>query len=229
VSVYQGEDGVIASAKPGTVCIDLSTIDPQTSRAMYTKAKEKNVGYIDAPVSGGPSNALDGSLIPLIGGDDEDIAKANAVFQALGGNGAIHKAGPSGSGAVVKLVNNAIALTNMITTAEGFVLGVKAGVDPDTLFKILNTSGARSYHLNKRIPWVLAGDFEPRFKLGLARKDVGLALDMAHQMDMPLQVISQSYELLNVGMASGWGEEDCMAVIRYFENLAGVEVRSKKS
>jgi 3-hydroxyisobutyrate dehydrogenase len=227
--VYLGEDGVLKNAKAGAVCIDLSSVDPQTIKRCYEAGKKAGIGFVDSPVSGGPTNCYDGTLTLIIGGDDEDVAKGDAVFQALGGKGVIHRAGPSGAGVTVKLVNNAIAISNMVTTTEGFMLGVKAGVDPDLLYQILNTSGARSYHLNKRIPWVLDGSVaEPRFKLETARKDVGLALDMAHQIGMPLPVIANAYELLNVGMSQGWGEEDCVAIVKFYEQLAGVTGRSRK-
>lgn len=224
--VYLGPDGMIDAASPGSVFIDLSTVDPDTSRTNSKAAAEKNVNYLDAPVSGGPREAESGKLIVIVGGDKDVFDRCKEVFEVLGAT--VHYAGSSGSGNVVKLVNNIMSMSNILIAAEAFVLGVKAGVDGQTLFDIIRTSGGRSSQFEKRFPNVLAGNFEPRFTVDLARKDLGLALDMARRLTVPMPATSLVHQLHCAVSSVGNGQKDHAAVIKLFESWAGIEVRSKK-
>ena len=186
--VYLGPDGAIEGASAGSILVDLSTVDPETSRTNSKAATAKNVKYLDAPVSGGPKEAEGGKLILIVGGDKDAFEKCKKIFDVL--SPTVHYAGPSGAGNVVKLVNNVMSMGNILVAAEAFTLGVKAGVDGQTLFNILRTSGGRSHHFEKRFPNVLARNFEAGFTVDLARKDLGLALDMAKGLNVPIPAAS---------------------------------------
>lgn len=222
-----GDKGILNLVHEGTIVLDFSTIDPETVKMNYEYGKKRGISVLDCPVSGGPKEANEGILTIMVGGDKDDMVKVEDILISLGKT--IHYAGPSGSGSISKLINNAISMGTVMLTAEAFVVGVKAGVDPDILFNILRTSGARSFHLNKRLPNVLIGNFEPGFKLDLARKDLGLVLQMSKEMKMPMSMVSTAYELFTIGSIKGLGEKDCISIIKYYEELAGIEARGKEN
>lgn len=218
--VYLGPDGVIEGAPSGSILVDLSTVDPETSRTNNKTASAKNVKYLDAPVSGGPKEAESGKLILIVGGDKDAFEKVKSIFDVL--SPTVHYAGPSGAGNVVKLVNNVMSMGNILVAAEAFTLGVKAGVDGQTLFNILRTSGGTSHHFVKRFPNVLARNFEPGFTVDLAKKDVGLALDMAKSLNVPIPTASLVHQFYSVMSSIGDGKKDCVAIIKLFESWAGI-------
>ena len=224
---YLGPDGVLTKVRKGMILIDLSTIDPATWREVAAAAAKHGVDCLDAPVSGGPSDAGSGKLIFLIGGEASVLERARPVLDTLGP--AINHVGPLGTGLVVKLVNNVMSVCNVVVAAEAMVLGVKAGIDPTHLFEMLSTSGGRSHHFLKRFPNVLAGDFSPNFSIGLSRKDIGLALDMAAELGVPMLAAGAVKQVYEAARAAGLGNEDMAAVTKLYESWAGVEVREKKS
>jgi 3-hydroxyisobutyrate dehydrogenase len=223
---YLGPDGVLTRVRKGTILIDLSTIDPATWREVAAAAAKHGVDALDAPVSGGPADAGSGKLIFLIGGEAAVVTRAKPVLEALGST--INHVGPLGSGLIVKLVNNVMSVCNVVVAAEAMVLGVKAGIDPKALFDMLSESGGRSHHFVKRFPNVLAGDFSPNFSIGLSRKDIGLALDMAAELGVPMLAAGAVKQVYEAARAAGLGNEDMAAVTKLYEQWAGVEVRGKR-
>jgi len=217
-TVYLGADGVLEGARPGMIAIDMSTVDPETTRAVSAKAAEKRVAYLDAPVSGGFREAETGTLVIIVGGDRDALERSRKVLEVLGST--IHHAGPSGSGNIVKLVNNVMSMGNVLVAAEAFVLGVKAGMDGQTLFDILRTSAGRSFHFERRLPNILARNFAPGFTVDLARKDLALALDMARSCEVPVPATSLIHQLYNASAALGDGPNDFASIVKVFEAWA---------
>ena len=221
--VYLGAGGVVEAARPGTILVDMSTVDPETTRAVHAAAAARGVHHLDAPVSGGYREAENGTLVIIVGGERDAFDRAKPVLEVLGAS--VHHAGPSGAGNIVKLVNNVMSMGNMLVAAEVFVLGVKAGMDPTTLFEILRTSAGRSYHFERRLPNILARNFAPGFTVDLARKDLGLAVDMARSHDVPVPATSLLHQLYNASSALGDGPNDFAAIVKLFESWARTEVR----
>jgi len=222
-SVYLGLDGVLEGVRPGMVLVDTSTVDPETTRAVSAAAAARGVHHLDAPVSGGWREAETGALVIIAGGDREAFDRIRDVLAVLGP--AVHYAGPSGAGNVVKLVNNVMSMGNVLIAAEAFVLGVRAGMEPQRLHEILRTSAGRSYHFEKRFPNILARNFAPGFTVDLARKDLGLAVDMARSHDVPVPATSLLHQLYNACAALGEGPSDFAAIIKLFESWARIEVK----
>jgi 3-hydroxyisobutyrate dehydrogenase-like beta-hydroxyacid dehydrogenase len=222
-SVYLGPDGVLEGARPGMVLVDTSTVDPETTRAVSAAAAARVVHHLDAPVSGGWREAETGALVIIAGGDRGAFDRVRDVLAVLGP--AVHYAGPSGAGNVVKLVNNVMSMGNVLVAAEAFVLGVRAGMEPERLLEILRTSAGRSYHFEKRFPNILARNFAPGFTVDLARKDLGLAVDMARSHDVPVPATSLLHQLYNACAALGEGPSDFAAIIKLFESWARLEVK----
>jgi 3-hydroxyisobutyrate dehydrogenase-like beta-hydroxyacid dehydrogenase len=221
--VYLGAGGVVEGARPGAILVDMSTVDPETTRAVHAAAAARGVHHLDAPVSGGYREAESGTLVIIVGGERAAFDRAKPVLDVLGAT--VHHAGPSGAGNIVKLVNNVMSMGNMLVAAEAFVLGVKAGMDAGTLFEILRTSAGRSYHFERRLPSILARNFAPGFTVDLARKDLGLAVDMARSHDVPVPATSLLHQLYSASSALGDGANDFAAIVKLFESWARTEVR----
>lgn len=223
--VYLGENGVLKGAKKGATIIDVSTIDPQTTKKIAKEASKMGVKMLDAPVSGSPKMAAEAMLTIMVGGEKETFRECEELLKTLGKT--VNYVGDTGSGNTVKLVNNLMSTGNMLVAAEAFIVGVKAGVDPDVLFNVLSTGRGRSVQFMERFPNILKGDFKPGFTLDYARKDLGFALDLARELKTPLPVASLVLQLYTAASASGLGEEDFMAVIKLFEEYAHIKARSR--
>lgn len=222
-AAYLGPGGVLEAVRPGTTLVDLSTIDPGTWREVADAARGQGADCLDAPVSGGPGEAGTGRLVFLVGGDAAILDRCRPVLAVLSSE--IHHVGPAGSGHVIKIVNNAMSMANVVIAAEAMVLGVRAGLDPQRLFDILSTSGGRSHHFLKRFPNVLAGDFTPHFSIALSRKDVSLALSLAASVGMPMFVGSTVRQVYEAAHAQGLGNLDMAGVTVLYEQWTGVKVR----
>jgi 3-hydroxyisobutyrate dehydrogenase len=178
---------------PGTghdkrvVIVDTSTSEPDVSRALAAKLDAAGVGFLDAPVSGGPSGAAAGKLTMMIGGSEADVALARPVIDALSAK-ALH-VGPSGAGNVAKLVNNLLAAAHMITTSEGLRLAAAAGIAPEAALRVVNAASGRSCMSEVHFPtWIMSDRFDSGFSMALMRKDVRLAQELAQRAgaELPL-------------------------------------------
>jgi 3-hydroxyisobutyrate dehydrogenase len=226
-TVALGADGIIHGAVAGTVYADLSTGSPTVIRRLHAAFKDRGVHLLDAPVSGGVLGAQRGTLQVMVGGDEGIFNEVRSVLQAIG-----HKVdymGPIGSGTIAKLVHNMISITVRQLIAEGFTLGVKAGVKPEALLEaIRGASFGQGLILSHMIPDVVfKGAFDTvRFALKLARKDVGLATELAREYDVPMPMASLGEQVLIEALARGWGDKDSTAPWMLQEEAAGVTVRA---
>lgn len=169
------------------IIIDTSTSEPDVSRELAAKLALIGHGFLDAPVSGGPSGAASGKLTMMIGGTDEDVALARPAIEAMAAK-ALH-VGPSGAGNVAKLVNNLLAAAHMVTTSEGLKLALAAGIDPEAALRVLNAASGRSMISEVHFPtWIMSDRFDSGFSMGLMRKDVRLAHELAARTgaDLPM-------------------------------------------
>jgi 3-hydroxyisobutyrate dehydrogenase-like beta-hydroxyacid dehydrogenase len=223
--VFLASDAVVDHVQPGTVILDLSTVDSDTSKEVSRVLEGKGATYIDTPVSGGKYDSLKGTLTLIIGAREDELAEHRDLLEVL--SQSIHFAGTRGAGSTIKLVNNVMSMGNLLVAAEAFVLGVKAGVDGGTLFDIIQHCGGRSHRLTKRFPNILRGDFEPKFTVDLAEKDLTLALDLARKLKVPMLMAGLTHDFFLMTSKSGWGGSDATSVIQYLEKLNDVEVRGE--
>jgi len=224
--VILGTEGVIEGIARGSIVIDMSTIDPVTTREIVEILSDKSVKMLDAPVARGIPAAKAGTLAIFVGGEKEVYEKCKNILLAMGTD--IHYVGGSGTGVMVKITNNLIVATTMCSVAEALVLAVKAGVEPDVLFKALSTGSANSFVLQNHVKnFVLKGKFEKEvFPVDYMIKDLGLALVTGAKYHVPMyfgSLASQAYELAR---AAGYNERYYPVVIRPLEELTGVEVRA---
>jgi 3-hydroxyisobutyrate dehydrogenase len=228
-AVALGPDGIIHGVVAGTVYADLSTGSPTVMRRLHAAFREKGVHVLDAPVSGGVLGAQRGTLQVMVGGDESMFNEVKGVLQAVG-----HKVGymgPIGAGTIAKLVHNMISICVRQLVAEGFTLGVKAGVKPEALLEALRgASFGQGLILSQVLPDVVfKGDFDTvRFALRLARKDVGLATELARELDVPMPMAALGEQVLMEALARGWGDKDSSAPWMLQEEAAGVTIRATR-
>jgi 3-hydroxyisobutyrate dehydrogenase len=226
--VVAGEQGIFAGARKGLIVIDMSTIAPATSRKLGTLAATRGVHFLDAPVSGGSQGAVNGTLTIMVGGEEEIFAQARPILEAMGNAQHIFYVGPQGAGEVVKLVNNILVGTIAASIAESFVLGVRAGVDVETMAKIIGVSAGASWQLSAQFPLrAFNGSFQPGFMTDLLHKDLGLALELAAEKQTSMPMTALARQLYEMARAAGYGREDYTSLLKVLEDMAGVTVRSQ--
>lgn len=224
-SVYRGEDGIIGGG-PG-VAIEMSTIDPDTTEAIAAAGNAVGVRVVDAPVSGGPEAAREGSLSVIAGATPDGIPETvKDVFGSLGKD--VYYLGDVGDGHTVKLLNNMLSMGNTMLAMEAMALAAARGVDEARVFEVISNSGGSSNQFEKRTPRVLNRNFEPGFTVDFGRKDLGLALDTAEAMTFPLVATSVIHELFTEATAIGLGDEDIGAVVKLFERYADRVVEAEE-
>lgn len=228
-AVWQGESGLLANMEPDAIGIDLSTVDPDTARQVAAEAAERGVRFMDCPVSGGVNGAEAGTLSLMAGGPRQTFDDALPALEAIGRADKIYHCGDVGSGSVVKLVNNLISQTTNTVISEAFTMGVKAGVDANTLIDVVQASSGGSATLAQWGDSVLKRNFEPGFMLALGAKDVRLAHELAASLDIPMPVTAAGKARIDRGVAEGLGAETSQAVVKMQENDAGIEVDGRKS
>lgn len=223
--VYLGEDGAIEGARPGQVFCDTSTVGPDTHKLIADKLAAKEVGYLDAPISGGVGGAKAGTLTIMVGGAADDFERVRPLLEIMGQN--IHHVGPTGAGATIKLVNQMMNFICTLGSIEGLVLATKAGIDPKQAYEILRTSSGANKPLDGLVQSALARNFEPGFTTDLMHKDVSLAVELGKALGVRLLSGSLAEQVLQESRGAGYGKKAPGAALLVQEKLAGVEVVSK--
>lgn len=223
--VLFGEGGLMAgSPKEDLLFIDMSTINPTAARENATRLALAGVKALDAPVSGGPLRATDGTLTIMVGGTSEAFEAAQPVLAMLGKN--IVHVGEAGAGQAVKLVNQLMISIIMVANAEALTLGAKAGVPLQTMLDVIGTSSGSNYLLQNWMPKTLfAGDLSGGFSLDLLVKDLNAALRWASDLRLPTFGGALAQQLYRLAQAEGSGKLDYSAVARLYEAAADVELR----
>ena len=221
-----GVNGLKAGWKKGDIYIDMSTDSPATIRKIAEEAKKMGVDVLDAPVSGGTRGAETGTLAIMVGGDSAALEKSRKLLECMGQK--VFAVGAVGNGNVAKLVNNMLAIANGIVASEGFVMGVKAGIDPQVLWDIISMSTGSSWTLQNFPNSVFKGNFAPFFKLSLAAKDISLAIQLGKENGVPLPVSSAAEQKMIEAKAAGLGDKGVDSVITRYEEVTGVQVRTQK-
>jgi 3-hydroxyisobutyrate dehydrogenase-like beta-hydroxyacid dehydrogenase len=220
--VLLGEDGVAAGAKPGTLCIDCSTIGPAATREIAAGLATHGLTMLDAPVTGSSPRAEDGTLTIMAGGSVEDFERARPVLEAMGST-VIH-AGPLGQGQMVKLINNSVAAINAAVVGQALLVGARAGVDLDALTKVMAAGSGGSTMLELKAAPMRAHDYTTLFKLEHMLKDVRLCLEEGQAIGAPFPFAAVTREILTAAMGRDLGEADFAALIEVLEAAAGTRL-----
>jgi 2-hydroxymethylglutarate dehydrogenase len=222
--VVYGPEGLMAGWKKGDIYLDMSTSLPRTSQRIAKDAEPKGVTVMDAPVTGGIRRAEDATLTIMVGGAQDAFQKVVGILENMG-NKILHM-GDIGCGNITKLANNLISLTCTFVNAEAFILGAKGGVDVHKLWEACSSGSASNFQLTEVWPrTILAGNFESEFGLGLAAKDVSLAMELAREYELPLPIGALVEQRFMECKASGLAGKSLDTHIWRLEELAGVKVR----
>lgn len=224
--VLFGEKGCLARLNKGAVILCCATIAPEAAKALGKKIEDAGFLMLDSPVSGGAVGAKAGTMTVMGSGSDAAFAKAEPVLEAISTK--IWRLGSEiGVGSTVKMVNQLLAGVHIATAAEALALGIRAGADPETLYKVISESAGSSWMWQNRVPHILAGDDTPTSAVNIFVKDLGIVLDQARALTFPLPMAAAAHQLFLAAAANGQGYKDDAFVIRVWSALAGIELPSK--
>lgn len=223
--VLFGGEGAAVSMDHGGIICDMSSVTPVESKECYEKCKAREIGFMDAPVSGGEPGAVSGTLAFMAGGDQETFDALMPFFEIMGSS-ALLVGGP-GSGSVTKLANQVIVNNTIAVVSEAFVLAAKAGADPVKVYEAIRGGLAGSAVLDAKIPMIVERNFRPGGKISINHKDIKNVVNTAHSIDVPIPYTAQLFEILQALKVDGHMEEDHCGIVQYFEKLAGVTVKKK--
>ncbi|MDO4459847.1 MAG: 2-hydroxy-3-oxopropionate reductase [Clostridia bacterium] len=224
-SACLGAGGVAEGAKPGTIVIDMSSIDPVESKSIGAALAEKGIELMDAPVSGGEPKAIDGTLSVMVGGNKESFDKYYDLLMAMAGS--VVYVGPLGSGNVAKLANQVIVALNIAAVSEALTLAVKNGADPELVYQAIRGGLAGSTVLDAKAPMMMAHNFKPGFRIELHIKDLNNALNAAHATDTSLPLTASVMEMMQALKNDGCGVNDHSALVKYYEKISNTSVEKK--
>ncbi len=220
-AVLFGPRGIAEAAAPGSLVIDTSTISPTATRDFATRLGALGVGLVDAPVSGGSEGAQKATLTIFLGGEPAAVDRARPVLEHLGRT--ITHFGPSGSGQAVKAVNQVMIAGVYLAVAEGLVLAMKAGLDPDQVVAALGGGVAESWILANRSARMIANEYPLGFRTSLHLKDLGIALAMAQELGVSMPVAALAAQLETSLVARGYGDEDMSNLARTIRELSALD------
>jgi len=219
-----GEGGLIHSFISGKVLIDMSSSVPQSTVKIANSLKEKGIKMLDAPVSGGPLKAANGTLTIMVGGDKEVFDHSYDILSALGEK--IFYIGKTGAGHMVKAINNMLYGTTLVATVEAVVLGAKAGIDLEKLVEVISASSGQCYAASKVKRVVFPRNFKPGFATKLLNKDLEIALGMARELNVPTIISSTAQQIYKIALnREGFAELDNTIIFKLLEEVVGVEVK----
>ena len=220
-AVLFGPDGVADGLAAGGLVIDCSTISPAATREFAARLAARGIGFVDAPVSGGSEGAKQATLTIFVGGEPDDAARAMPVLEAMGRT--ITHFGPAGSGQAVKAVNQVVIAGAYLGVAEGIVLALKAGLDPEAVAAALGGGAARSWVLENRAGRMIDNEYPLGFRTSLHLKDLAIALELARSVGATLPVAGLAAQLEAGLVARGHGDEDMSNLARAIRALSGLD------
>ncbi|WP_045522950.1 NAD(P)-dependent oxidoreductase [Neobacillus niacini] len=222
--VVLGNEGLIKGFKPGSTLIEMTTSLPEVTRDIGKVLYENGISIIDAPISGGVKKAETGELSIMVGGEEAVFSRVLPILNQIGTT--IILVGELGAGHTIKAINNLLCATTLGITAEALALGVKMGLDPEKMLKVINNSSGRSHSSEVKFPQqVLNRKFEVGFTIDLMYKDISIALSLAQDQDLPLGISEAVLQLWKKGVTYG-GDLDHTAIAKVVEQMAGVEIKS---
>ena len=225
-AVLFGAGDVAAALSPGSLVIMCSTVKPEFARQTAARLAARGLDVLDAPVSGGVIKAAAGELSIMASGSPGAFAKAEAVLAALATR--VYRLGDEcGQGSTVKMVNQLLAGVHIAAAAEAMALGVRAGVDPQELYEVISNSAGSSWMFQNRVPHMLAGDYTPLSAVDIFVKDLGIVLETGKELRFPLPLSATAHQLFLMAAAAGFGRQDDAAVVKVFEQLAGIQVKKE--
>ncbi len=225
-NVIFGEEGVLSTISKSALLIDMSTIHPLETDTLIKEMDKLGFSMMEAPVGRTSEHAVRGELLIMAGGTNEQIERAQPLFDCMGSETV--NAGGAGKGIRVKIINNYMSIALNALSAEAATLSEAIGLDWDTALKVMNGTPAGKGHFTTTWPSkVLAGDLSPVFMVDLAHKDLGIALDLANQVNVPMPCGAASRELYSIARAAGRGRQDWTSILEQLRVTSGLEPKVK--
>lgn len=224
--VILGKDGLVEGAAEGSLIVDCSTISPMASKQIGEELATRKIHFLDAPCTGSKAGAESGTLSFMIGGNQTIFEETRPLFEVMGKS--LYYCGEQGMGLHAKVTQNLILGNILQAFNEGLVLSTKGGVAPEVMIDILNNTGARSGYVSNKAASVLQRDFSTTFSVRWMEKDLGLAVEVAAELGVPLFTTSASQQQLRSAIAMGYGDEDICGSIRALEDIASCQVKSSE-
>ncbi|MCA9283755.1 MAG: NAD(P)-dependent oxidoreductase [Phycisphaerales bacterium] len=218
-SVHLGPEGTLAANRPPRLVIEMTTSRPSLAVSIARAARQVGVGALDAPVSGGDVGARNATLSIMVGGEAEDVSLAMPILERLG-KSIVHQGGP-GAGQHAKMVNQILIAANMMGVCEGLLYARRAGLDPDKVIAAVGSGAAGSWSINNLGPRIVKGDFEPGFFVEHFIKDLGIALEEANRMGLPMPALALARQLYEAVRAQGRGRKGTQSLYLALQQLAG--------
>lgn len=213
-AIWLDARGALANARPNTLCIESSTLSPGWIHELAEQTAARHCELLDAPVTGSKVQAEGGELVFLVGGKSETLERARPLLMQMGKT--IHYFGDSGSGAMLKLINNMVAGIQIVAMAKGLALAEQTGLDMNQVAEFLMQGPPGSPLVKRKMPELLAHDYAPRFALQWMHKDFSYGLHEATQKNVPMPSIAAAREVFRLALARGWGEQDFACVFEMF-------------
>jgi 2-hydroxy-3-oxopropionate reductase len=221
--VVLGKNGIIEAVQTGSILIDMSSIAPLVSREISEKLAEKKTRMLDAPVSGGEPKAIDGTLSIMVGGSKADFDEFFPLLKVMGAS--VVLCGEIGAGNVTKLANQIVVAANIAAVSEALVLAAKAGVNPNLVYQAIRGGLAGSTVMDAKAPMMMDRNFKPGFRINLHIKDLNNAQETASEIHMPTPLTDEVMTMMKSLKDEGMGDADHSALVRYYEKIAGIELR----
>lgn len=222
-SVLFGEQGVARHLAPGSLVIQCATVAPAFARELGARLGGLGLSMLDAPVSGGAAKARSGELSVMASGDHGAFEKAEPVLEAMATT--VYRLGESaGVGSSMKLVNQLLAGVHIATAAEAMALGIRLGLDPETVYEVITHSAGNSWMFENRVPHILKGDYTPLSAVDIFVKDLNLVHETGRDLALPTPVASSALQQFTAAKGAGFGRDDDAAVIKVYQRLSGIEL-----
>ncbi|MDB6142449.1 MAG: 3-hydroxyisobutyrate dehydrogenase [Pseudomonas sp.] len=217
-TVLFGENGAVASLRPGALIIGCATVAPTYAVALGQRLAQLDLLYLDAPISGGAAKAAAGEMTMMTSGPAESYAKAETVLAGMAGK-VYRLSDAHGVGSKVKIINQLLAGVHIAAAAEAMALGLREGVDADALYDVITHSAGNSWMFENRVPHILNADYTPLSAVDIFVKDLGLVLDTARASKFPLPLSATAHQMFMQASSAGFGREDDSAVIKIFPGI----------
>lgn len=221
--VILGPDGLQMGASKGLTIVDASTVSPSASVRIHNELAASGIDFLGAPCTGSTPGAINGTLTFMVGGDEQVFERTKPFFEAMGKK--LYYCGGPGMGLHAKLTQNLVLSNILQAFSEGIVLSTKAGVDPKLMLDILSNSAAKCGLIEYKAPFIFNRDFTTNFSVKWMHKDIGLMLESAAELDVPVPLTSLTRQMFQAAIATGHGEEDICATVQVLEQMTGVVVK----
>ena len=217
--ILNGRKGVLSQSRRGLIIYDLTTSDPVRTKKLARRAKARNVDYLDAGMTGGATGADNGTLKLMIGGNKRAFNRSRPVLDAF--TTELYHLGPSGSGHSMKLIFNLVVHTNFMVICEAGLMAEKAGIPLANMIEVINAGNARNYASERRFPdHILSGTWDARSRIYNLNKDVGMAVEMAKNLGLPVEIGGSTHKYIAQAIKAGMSEDDFSLLYKEFRNLA---------